>query len=305
MPENNVKVRSDAAWLQQQLDLMMPEIIKEAYPKRTYGQVFALESGLHPGMKTVTYQHAKGVGVAEFVEPNSNKTNLVEFDVTPETASLSVLDLGFEYSMEDVRAGQYTGQPLDKQKIFLCMEGHEAKIDKTAWVGETSRKIYGLANHPNALRLVTGTTFDANSTPVNILAALNLMASKQDNLTIGIEEGNTLAMSRAAYRYIASTPYSAAGSGDTRTILEAFLAGNQQIDQVLPIHWLNTAGTGSSAVAILFDRNRSKIRHLLAMRPTRNPLTFTGRKYRQIVESKTGGLKLLKPFSVIIMEGIE
>ena len=299
------QVRNDAAWLEQELDKVMPEIIAEAYPQRTYGQVFPQEPGLDPGMKSVTYEHARGVGVARFVEPNARGANLVEFDVTPETAVLGVLELDFEYSTEDVRAGQYTGRPLDRDKMLTCMEGHEAAIDSAAWIGSPNRKIYGIANSPNVLRLATSTTFDANSTPAAILAALNLMVAKQKALTLGIERGNTLAMSIEAHTYIAQTPYSATGSGDTRTIMEVFMAGNKQVDLCIDVHWLGTAGVGSTAVAVLFDRSRSKIGHLLAMRPTRNPIAFNGKKYLQTVESKTGGVKVKKPFSIIILEGIE
>ena len=299
------QVRNDAAWLENELDVQMPEVIREAYPQRTYAAVFPLEPGLDPGMKSVTYLHAQGVGTAKFVEPTSRKVPLVEFDVIPETVVLSTLRLGFEYTSEDVEAGRFTGRPLDRDKMLTTMEGHEKAIDETAWIGSPSRKIYGIANHPNAIRLATSTTFDANSTPAAILAALNLMSAKQDALTLGSEEGNTLAISRAAYKYIAQTQYSVSGSGDTRTILEAYRAGNPQIDMVVGVHWLSTAGAGSSAVAVLFDRSRNKIGHLLALRPTRDPIAWDGTVYRQVVRSKTGGVKAKKPFSIVILEGIE
>ena len=297
--------RTDAAWLEQELDRLMPEVIRETYPQRTYSRVFPLAPGLDPGMRSVTYEHAKGVGIAKFVEPNSGESNLVEYNVAPETAVLGLLSLDFEYTTEDVRASRFTGRPLERDKLETCLEGHEAAIDQTAWVGNTDRKIYGLVNHPNILRLVTSTTFDSSSTPAQILAALNLMAAKQNALTLGVEQGNTLALSHEAYKYIATTPYSSTGSGDTRTILEVFKAGNPEIDEVIPVHWLQTAGYGSTAVAVLFDRSASKLEHLLAMPPTRNPIEIRGRKFIQTVDSKTGGLKVKKPFSVIVLEGIE
>ena len=296
--------RTDAAFVEQEVDILMPDVILEAYPDRTYGQAFSVAPGLSPGAKTVTYRHAKGVGVAKFVDPGSREVPLVEYDVVPNTVPIRLIRLGAEYDTEDVREGQLTGRPLDRDKLVIVAEGHEALIDETAWVGSPSRGIYGVANHPNILRLVTSTTFDSNSTASAILAAMLLPVSKMVSLTKGIERPNTLALPHEQHEYVSSTMYSQAGSGDTRTILEVFLASQKQIDLVLPVHHLEGAGVGSEDVAVYYNRARTKIEHLLAMRPTRNPVAWDGTNWRVVYESKTGGCSVKKPFSVIDLEGI-
>lgn len=298
------QVRSDAAYVEQEVDILMPEVIMEAYPDRTYGQAFSVAPGLSPGAKTVTYRHAKGVGVAKFVDPGSREVPLVEYGVTPNTVPLRLIRLGTEYDTEDVREGQLTGRPLDRDKLIIVGEGMEQLIDETAWIGSPARGIYGVSNHPNILRIVTSTTFDSNSTPAAILAAMLLPVSKMVSLTKGIERPNTFALPHDQHEYVSSQPYSAAGSGDTRTILEVFLASQKQIDLVLPVHHLEGAGTGGADLGVYYNRLRTKVEHLLAMRPTRNPVAFDGTNYRVVFEAKTGGTSVKKPFSVIAIEGI-
>lgn len=300
----NEQVRQDAAYVEQELNAMAPEVVAEAYPERTYSRAFPLAAGLSPGMDSITYRHAKAVGTAKVIEPGSREVPLVEYDVIPVTARLKVIRLGMEYDTEDVRQGQHTGRPLDRDKYITVLEGHESKIDALAWVGETAKSLYGLTNHPNILRLVTSTTFDANSTPAAILAALNLMSAKMIALTNGIEKPNTLALSDEDHQYISATPFSQAGSGDTRSILEVFQKGNPMIDLIIPVHWLKAAGVGGTSAAVMYNRAKAKVEHLLAMVPTRNPVAFDGVVYRSVVESKSGGVQVKKPFSVIMLEGI-
>lgn len=301
----NEQVRQDAAYVEQELNVLHPEVIEESYPERTYSKVFPLAPGLSPGATSVTYRQAKSVGVAKIVEPGSRECPLVEYNVYPITAPLKVLRLGLEYDTEDVRQGQLTGRPLDRDRFIAVQEGHEQQIDSLAWIGLTAKGLYGLVNHPNILRLVTATTFDANSTPTAILAALNLKVAKMINLTRGIEKPNTCAFPPEQHKYLSSTPfYNTVNAGGVRTIMEVFMAGNPEIDQCLSVPWLEGAGTGSSDVCVCFNRLRTKIEHLLALVPTRNPVAFDGIVYRSVVESKSGGLQVKKPFSVIVLEGI-
>lgn len=298
------QVRADSLYIDQQLDVMAPDVIRQAYPKRTYATVFKKSKDVKPGMRSVTYRHMKGVGVAKIIEPTSREIPLVGLEVTPHTVPVHTTILGMEYSTSDVRQGQFTGMPLDREQFLTVMEGHYALIDELAWIGRTENEIVGLANHPNILRIVTSVTFDSNSTPAQILGQLHLMTAKMNSLTRGIEQMNTLGLSDEEYKYIAQTPYSTTGSGDMRTILEVFQAGNKEVDLVLPIHWLRAAGVGSTNMAIGFDRSETKVEHLLAMEPTRQPTTLQGRFYTSFVESETGGLAIHKPFSVIALEGI-
>ena len=40
------------------------------------------------------------------------------------------------------------------------------------------------------------------------------------------------------------------------------------------------------------------------MVPTRNPVAFDGTFYRIVMEAKSGGLRIHKPFSVLALQGI-
>lgn len=301
-----MEIRTDAGYVDQQLNAFMPEVVMEAYPDRTYSRAFPLATGLSPGMTSVTYMFGKGVGAARIVEPTSREVPLVEFDVQPFTAGLRLIRLGFEYSQEDIRQAQFAGGAgLDRNKALVTMEGMEEKIDRTAWVGDSPRQLYGLANHPNILRIVTSTTFDANSTPTNILAAMNLAVAKGNALTNSVETPDAIALPPEEHKYIHQTPYSVSGAGDVRTIAEVFLAGNPEIKEILKVHWLSSgSGAVSSNTMMVFNRSRAKVEHLLAMVPTRLPVAWDGTVYRVVMEAKSGGLRIHKPFSVLALEGI-
>lgn len=301
----NEQVRVDAAWVEEQLSLLMPEIIAEDYPERTYSRAFKTPGGLSPGMQSVTHLHSRGTGKARIVDGNSREVPLVGYDVQPRTTPVKLIRLGFDYTQHEVRQGQFAGVPLDREKARVCMEGHEEQIDRMAWAGDSARQVFGLVNHPNILRLVTSTTIDSSSTPAQILAALNLALAKQTALTNGIEKPDCLALPPEQAKYIAQTPYSATGAGDVRTIAEVFLAGNPEIKEIMPVYWLAaSSGAVSSDVMVAFNRSQAKIQHMLAMVPTRNPVAWDGVAFRVVIESASGGLMIAKPFSVIVTEGI-
>lgn len=296
--------RLDSLYIEQQLDVLQPEIIRESYPERTYQRAVAQAPGLSAGASSVTYRFMNYVGTAELKADGSNELPLMNAQVIPRTVNLYYIKLGMTYTLEDVDRSRTTGQPLDRDLTIGVLEGHEEKIDEVCWLGHDQSGLEGLANSAHTLKMAQAVTFDSSSTPSAIVSAINTALGKIPSVTRGVESAKMIALPVEEWTYIHQTPYSSTGAGDVRTIAEVVRAGNPEIRDIMKVHHLSTAGTGSTPAMLCWDPDRTKVEHLLAQRPTRMPVAYDGAEYKVPFHSKTGGVKWKKPKSAILVEGI-
>jgi hypothetical protein len=163
---------------------------------------------------------------------------------------------GYMYSIDDLRQAQKAGTGLTDRLAKNVRRSIELLRDDHTAFGTPETGSYGLANHPNVgiVALPNGDWTNVARTGEQILADLNFLITSMMNATNEIFMGDTLLLSIAAYRLIA-TKLLNTGNASNITVLQAFQAQNPGI---MVESWTKLAN--ASAAGVDFEQFGPEVR---------------------------------------------
>lgn len=222
-------------------------------------RLIPVDSTTSPGAKTVTYDQYDTTGIAKIISNYAD--DLPTADVTGKqfTSTLKSLGNSYVYSLEDIRAAQFAGKPLEQRKANSAARAHMELMNRLAFFGDTEYGIQGWlsnANIPAAAVVagVGGVTW-VLKTPDEILKDMNDAVAQIISVSNGAEMPNTIVLPITQYQLIANT---ARSSTSDRTILEFFLSNNPGMS----VEWANELKgtfTGATDGFIVYDKNPDKL----------------------------------------------
>jgi hypothetical protein len=158
---------------------------------------------------------------------------------------------GYMYSVDDLRQAQKAGTGLKDRLAQNVRRSIELLRDEHTAFGTPETGSFGLVNHPNVgiVSLPFGDWSNVARTGEQILADLNFVITSMMNATNEIFMGDTLLMSIAAYRLIA-TKLLNTGNASNITVLQAFQAQNPgiSIESWTKLALANAAGNNGRMV---------------------------------------------------------
>ena len=230
------------------------ETIKNRIYQKKYAQLKARmhvpfsNEGFRGANGTLTYRIWDEATMAVLVSNFATDFPLVSATATELTVKYHHFGNSYGYSILELRDAARAGVPLDSKMADVARRGHELMFEHEVCFGVPQLKTFGLLNNPNVslLSLANGTW--ASATGEAMLADLNQIVTNQWNGTLEIYVGDTLLMSTAAYRKIATTFVNSAGG--TMTVLNAFKEQNPGItvDSWTKLNTANAAGTNGRMV---------------------------------------------------------
>jgi hypothetical protein len=280
-------------------------------------RLFPVDSSASPGAETISYDTWDLLGAAKIIHSYSNDIPNLEVSAIRTSRNIYSQAISFGYSIQDIRAAQYAGKPLNQRKADGCRRQMLSLENKIAFHGNDATKgvpgtdIPGFINNPNvnAVTIPDGAsvlTTWVSKTPDEIIADVCLMASTIRDVTLGIEAPQTLLLPELQYAQIACTPRSP--TSDT-TILSFILASNPWVSEIIPTFELKdaapvSAGYDSEDCMILYDRSPEKLtleipQDIEFMSPQESALYFT-----VPVHSRTAGVIIYYPKSISQGNGI-
>ncbi len=280
-------------------------------------RLFPVDSSASPGAETISYDTWDMLGSAKIIHSYANDIPNLEVNAVRISRNIYSQAISFGYSIQDIRAAQYAGKPLNQRKADGCRRQMLSLENKIAFHGNDPVKgvpgtdIPGFINHPNVNAVTipdgaSGFTDWARKTPDEIIADVSLMAATIRDVTLGIEAPQTLLIPELQYAQLASTPRSP--TSDT-TILTFILASNPWVSEIIPTFEMKDVAPSSGSydsedVAILYDRSPEKLtlevpQDIEFMSPQESALYFT-----VPVHSRTAGVIIYYPKSIAQMNGI-
>lgn len=208
-----------------------------------------VDTSINPGAETITYRQYDTVGMAKVIANYAD--DLPRADVVAKEFTTPIRGIGDSYgfSVQEIRAAQFTGTDLTTKKAGAARRAHDETINRIAWAGDSVSGLPGLLTNAN----IPGYTIPADGTgssklfstktPDQILRDMNGIVNSVYVTTKGVHRPNELWMPLAQYTYINSTPRSS--TSDT-TILEYFLSNNPFIERVVPVLELASTANGGS-----------------------------------------------------------
>ena len=224
-------------------------------------RLIPVDATTSPGAKTVTYEQYDSTGIAKIIANYADDLPTADVAGKQFTSTLKSIGNSYVYSLEDIRAAQFAGKPLEQRKANSAVRAHQELMNRLAFYGDAEYGIQGWLTNANipaaAVADNAGGTSKLwiNKTPDEILEDLNESIRSIVDLSNGAEMPNTIVMPIAQYQLITNTPRSA--TSDT-TILQFFLANNPGMS----VEWANElkgAFTGATDGFITYDRGPDKL----------------------------------------------
>lgn len=226
------ELREDAAYsaiLSQQLQFIEAEVYRQKYPELKALQLFPVDNRTPSGALTTGYDMFTQFGAAALIANYADDFPLADIMAERFTIVIQSYGTGYQYSVQDIRASQMSGVPLEQERANSARYVAEQKVEDVAAFGETVGGLKGVLNHPNIplYTLPTGTwaTAAANA----IVDDMHSFVDQCITANLDTDYPDTLILAPASYRRAMHARFT---DGSGMTALDAFQKENKYIKTV-------------------------------------------------------------------------
>ncbi|MGS1116015.1 DUF2184 domain-containing protein [Castellaniella sp. UC4442_H9] len=259
-----------------QLAAVEPRLYETKYPNINFQELVPVNTGIPEWVDTVPYISYDAVTLGKFIGANADDLPNVAIKAKKDTVPVGYAGNSFEYSLDELRKSQKLNMPIDLTLAMAARRGAEEHMQRVAYFGDASRKMYGLFNHPNVTVDATSTLdwTNAGTTGKMILDSVNGMIGDVWNQSTGVHVPNTLVLAAKRWTYLATTM--ATQYAPDKTLLEILQSQNlftrmtgQQM-KILPRFQLDGAGTSGKDRILIYENNPDNLVMYVPMfwRPT-------------------------------------
>lgn len=273
-----------------------------------------VDSTVGAGAESIVYQQYDMTGIAKVIANYADDLPRADVKGKEFVAKIKSVGNSYGYSLQEIRAAQFAGKPLQQRKADAAMRAQLEKWNHIAFYGEAENGLPGWltnANIPSAAAPNDGassaTTF-ASKTPTQILRDLNDLVNGIVTLTKGAEQPDTLVLPIEQYTLIATTVF---GTASDTTILEMFLKNSPYITSVEKAHELSAASLAAAGItdftgdiAIAYNRSPDAFTFEMPQYFEQFQAEQRGLEFVVPCHSRVAGVLVYYPLSQSILEGI-
>lgn len=293
-------------FFEKQLEQVLANTYDVLYPALKGTTLVPVDTSVNTGAESFAFYTYDQVGMSKIISDYSD--DLPAVDITGEKNVRPIRSIGnsFRYSIQEIRAAQFAGLPLEQRRANASRQSTEQKINKIVWAGDADYDLYGFLTHPNIPvgdvpnDGTGGNTEWVTKTPVQILRDMEEAITEIIDNTKGVHMPNTLIIPIAQYSYIKRTPYSTL---TTDSILTVFKTNNPEIT----LDWVNElkgAGSVGKDVMIAYENNIDRIAFHIPQAYETFPPQANNLKIKIPTHARVGGFVAYYPLSANIKEGI-
>ncbi len=293
------------AFFRRELEAIIPELFEFDYARINARNVFPIDRSAGTAAEVITFRQFTKTGLSKIITDYGSDLPIVNVFGEEFTGNVRSIGIAGVWSIQEIRAAQMAGRPLDRQQSEAARETMLRQENGIAFNGDAAHGLVGLFTDPNIPTVtvaagVGGVTW-ALKTPAEILLDMNDCANSIVETTGDVEVPDTLILPTEQFHLIATTN---AALGTDTTILRYFLNNNPHIGTVMNVRELNGAGTAGADAMVAYNRNPSKLRmqvplDIEQLAPQEKDLSI-----KVPYHMRVGGLTVFKPLSLNICEGI-
>jgi hypothetical protein len=267
-----------------------------------------VDNSVPPGADAVTYRQYTSNGIAKMVASYAEDFPRAdvfgkEFSVKPKSIGAS-----YGYNVQEIRAAQMTGLPLEQRKANAARRAIEEKIDSIAQIGDSDTGLVGLLNQgttttysvPNG---ASGLPDWAHKTPAEILADMNGAVNAVISNTKEVEHPDTMLLPIDQYTLVATLPWSPQNASNV-TVLEMFLKNNPWVGEVEPWYALKGAGSGPTDRMVVYKRDPDHLMLVIPQEFEQFPPQAKGMEFVVPCHARCGGVQVPYPLAICYGDGI-
>jgi hypothetical protein len=210
---------NELAFWKKQLELILTKVYETKYPKLSARSMFPVSPEGGEGIDSVTYEIWDEVGVAEFIAAYAGDIPRADVSSRTVTSPVHRMAEGFGMTLDEIKKAQRTGVRLSDRKARAVRNGHEKKLNETAFYGNALLGLQGLFSHPSIPNAAASTLDwdDGTVTTDEILACFAEALEAVRAATNGLETIDAIRVPSKIFSYLALTKMS---TTDSTTVLE-------------------------------------------------------------------------------------
>lgn len=299
--------------LTQQLEYMRARTADIERPAFKARMLVPITTEVDPGAETWAYSQWDRVGMAKIVANYADDIPKVATFAKKFVNTVETLALGYGWSWLDLQRTARAGVPLRTRLAQAVRDGFEQRIEVIAAIGIAETGATGLLNNANVPQLTaaapaTGTSTvwgGPDKTPLEIVDDLLAMEDAVILNTKGTRTPDTLVLPLSKLRYITKKSiYSAAPSDPRDTILSVFLDKSQSVTNVEWWSFADTANTGGTPRACMYQRDPIVVHLELPMEQQELPPQAKNLSLEINSVGRIGGVAWEYPLAGVYMNGI-
>ena len=278
----------------------LTQIMAQAYERKTpllkAKSLFPMKAGMNPGAKAWAFDRWNGVGEADFIDAQGHDMNRADVSKKRETNPIRTIAIAYGYTIEDLLAAQFAGQPLDTKKAERAMRAMDKKEDTLILFGDDSRSIPGALTNPGTPRVILANGAWTIATAADdMLEDMFALVNSVFVTSLENHSPGTLALPLNEWNIISQKPRST--TSDT-TVLEFFLRTNRHVNEVVPLEELASVSGLPGRAMFAYEKDPINVEAISPMSAQQQqPPQVKGFETLIPVVSKQGGAVWYYPFA--------
>jgi len=282
----------ETGFIAKQLEYVMAQtydIQKGPYLSR---QFIPIDSSVPTGAQSFVYHQWDHIGLAKIITSYSDDLPKAEAFVKEFIAPCKSLGESYEYTLQDIRAVQFSRGRLNDERAMAARMAIEAAIDQLAATGNSTHGLLGFLNH-TAIPLVDLAvgSWSNTQTTANLLLDLNSMQNAVIANTRTLWKPDTMLFSMIDWA-ILQRPV---GAEFSKTILQAFLTNSPYIKTADQWPLLDTAGADGHSRAVVYARNQAVVAFVIPQEFEQLPPQAKNLAFMVPCHARIGGITMKYP----------
>ncbi len=297
---------SESAFLSRSLEQVRAQTYDIKLLQLKAREFLPVDNSISPGAEVIRYAQYNSVGVAKIIANYADDAPRADVLALEFTSKIRGISSSYGFSLQEVRAAQMAGTPLEQRKANAARRAVEERVDAIAQTGDSKHGLLGMLNQSNTTTFnvpngVAGTATFATKTPDEVIKDLHGIANGIVTSTKGSEVPDTLILPLAQYGDIATRRM---GDGSDTTILKFFLATSPHIKSVEQWHALTGAGTNGADLMVCYRKDPDAIQLVMPQEFEQLPPQLKGFESVTLCHARTGGVIMYYPMSMSYGSGI-
>lgn len=252
-PDGSRLDAGETGFIAKQLEYVMAQTYDVEYAPLLARAFIPIDSSVPTGAETFAYDQWDHVGLAKIITAWSDDLPKVEAFVKRFTAQVKHLGLSYEYTLQDIRAVQFSRGRLNDERAQAVRIGIETTIDQLAATGNSAHGLKGFLNHSAIPTYTqTGSAWTDVLDPAVILADLRKLEFSIRAATKQLRKPTTVLFGEGDWS-IVNRPI---GLNLDKTILQVFLQNSSTVKNADVWSELNAASAnGAANRVVMYERN--------------------------------------------------
>lgn len=290
----------ETAFIAKQLEALKAQTYDIKYAAAKARSYIPVDNSIPSGAETFAYDVWDTVGVAAIIANNAKDLPSVEAFVTRFAAPIRSLGVQYGYSVQDLRAAQMAGSPLNEKRAQSAKRAIEFAIDEIAAFGNAAAGLKGFLNN-TAVPLVTPVVgnWTTSTTADQMVSDLNKLVNSIVQTTKEVHKPDTLLVATSTFALLQKP----SGVDNRETVLSSWLRNNpyiKNVDQWVRLDTANAAGTGPRMMA--YERSSEVVELVIPQEFEQFPPQAQGLNFVIPCHARIGGVSFHYPLAAAYMD---